>query len=200
MVVLWIIVVFLICVAGLLAIPLEVAFSIKYDEAFQSRVSLCWLFGLVRTQALSDRIKKIKVEPQKPKKKKGKSKGRHGGARYVFVMVKSKGFIRRLLKLVNDVIRTMHLRKLNIDARLGLGDPADTGRLWGVIGPVAGLMANCSKANVRIEPDFYDESFYLGGEGQMGLIPLQLIFTFITFLISPAMLRAVMAVIISGRK
>ena len=57
--------------------------------------------------------------------------------------------------------------------RLGLDDPADTGLLWGVIGPVAALLGAAERISVRVEPDFAAETIDVDSSGQIRLIPLR---------------------------
>ena len=47
----------------------------------------------------------------------------------MLAVVRQSGFRRRLYRLVKDLVRAAHLQRLRLRIRLGLGDPADTGRL-----------------------------------------------------------------------
>lgn len=74
--------------------------------------------------------------------------------------------------------------------RLGLGDPADTGRLWAMVGPLSALVQNLRNAEVRIEPEFADPVFEFESHGRVLLIPIQFIFVIIAFALSPPSIRA----------
>ena len=87
------------------------------------------------------------------------------------------------------MLRATHGRDLFLRLRIGLGDPADTGRLWAVVGPVAGLAQNLRSAVVRIEPEFMDPVFEVESHGQFRLVPIQLIALTAAFVLSPTMLR-----------
>jgi hypothetical protein len=88
------------------------------------------------------------------------------------------------------LLRATHARNLYLRLRIGLGDPADTGRLWAIIGPIAGLAQNLRSAMVRIEPEFMDPVFEVESRGQFRLLPIQLIALTAAFVLSPTMLRA----------
>ena len=74
--------------------------------------------------------------------------------------------------------------------RLGLGDPADTGRLWALVGPLNAAANNLRNAQVQIEPEFMDPLFEFRFDGRLLVVPLQLVALAIGFALSPASLRA----------
>ena len=88
------------------------------------------------------------------------------------------------------MLRATHARNLFLRLRIGLGDPADTGRLWAVIGPIAGMAQNFRSAALRIEPEFMDPAFEVESHGQFRLVPIQFIAMTAAFMLSPTMLRA----------
>ncbi len=75
--------------------------------------------------------------------------------------------------------------------RIGLGDPADTGQLWSIVGPVAGILANSKEVVLEIEPEFFDATFELDGSGNIGIVPLQLIYLIFGVLLSPSVWQGV---------
>jgi hypothetical protein len=74
--------------------------------------------------------------------------------------------------------------------RLGMGDPADTGRLWALLGPLNAAADNLRHAEVQIEPDFADSSLEFQFDGRLRVVPLQLVALATGFALSPASLRA----------
>ena len=81
----------------------------------------------------------------------------------------------------------MRKRNLILRLRIGLGDPADTGRLWGFAGPVAGVLAGTGGASIEIVPEFFDETFELDSSGDIRLVPLQMVYLAAGLLLSPAL-------------
>ncbi len=74
--------------------------------------------------------------------------------------------------------------------RLGLGDPADTGRLWAFLGPLNAAAQNLRNAEVRIEPEFVDPTFEFEINGRVRLVPLQFLALATAFALSPPSIRA----------
>jgi hypothetical protein len=99
-------------------------------------------------------------------------------------------FRQRAYRFFIDLIHASHPRRLRLLMRLGLGDPADTGRLWALVGPLSAAAQNLPGAHVRIEPEFMDSVLEVRADGQLRLVPLQLICLAIAFVLSPPAIRA----------
>ena len=183
MLVVWIILAFLASLLALLAVPVDLAFSFQRREGRrEGSGTLGWLFGLVRLRLGEPKVR-ARVRPERPKLK--RRHRRHGGG--------------RLLRLVRDQIRRIHIRDLSMEVRLGLDDPADTGRLWAVVGPLAAILPVPPVARVAIEPEFTSEAFEVYGKGRIRIIPIQLLFVMLVFLLSPSALRALHAMRVEAR-
>jgi hypothetical protein len=173
----------------LLAVPVELAFSVQRHAGQQeSGATFGWLFGLVRLplgrpgRRAPSRVGKHKA---------GRGKG--PGPRRLMAMLRSEGFTRRLLGLARDLLRRIQIRELNLAVRLGLDDPADTGRLWALVGPVIALLPLPTAASLAVTPDFHAEAFDVDGRGRIRVIPLQLLATLVVFALSPTTFRALYA-------
>jgi hypothetical protein len=178
---------------ALLAIPVTVVFSVHRVKETEGYVRLRWLFGLVRFQLRLPRADRPGKRPECTPKRKAKAPRRarkKSKARGIVSLIRQSAFRRRCHKFVRDLLRATHARNLYLRLRIGLGDPADTGRLWAIIGPIAGLAQNLRSAMVRIEPEFMDPVFEVESRGQFRLLPIQLIALTAAFVLSPTMLRA----------
>ena len=175
-----------VCIIALLAIPIEIVFSVQRHEKFEKSVSIGWLFGIVR---FTPPLNGSEPKPERPKKEKKRS-GKENGRRAIAV-ARNRSFRLRLIRFIKDIFGAVHLSDLTLRARLGLGDSADTGMLWGFIGPVAGFLASIRKAIIRIEPEFMYETFELDSKGRVRLIPLQFLFIMFAFILSPVTLRVI---------
>ncbi len=188
MFIIWVLVALLTGLLVLLAIPVELAFSVQRRAGKQQvRGTFGWLFGLVRLP-LGEPRKRAESRSVYPRAKTRKS--RRAGGRRVWAAVRSKGFGRRVLRLVRDLLRRIHIFDLSLKVRLGLDDPADTGRLWAVVGPLAALLALPPVARITIEPEFSSETLEVDGRAHIRIVPIQLLFVILVFLLSPATLRA----------
>lgn len=178
---------------ALLAVPLQVAFSIHRIEETEGYVRFRWLFGLVRLRLRIPRAGRPRPRSRSAPRKKAKPprhKRKKGNARGIFSLLKQPAFRRRVHRFIGDMLAATHARDLFLRLRIGLGDPADTGCLWAIIGPVAGLARNLRFAVVRIEPEFIDPVFEVESRGRFRLVPIQFIALTAAFLLSPPVLPA----------
>jgi hypothetical protein len=74
--------------------------------------------------------------------------------------------------------------------RLGLDDPADTGRLWGLLWPVVALAQALHGAEVRLEPEFLEETVQFQAQGRVAASPLRLLAIAGGLALSPATVGA----------
>lgn len=196
MLVIWILLALLVGLLVLLAIPVDLAFSVQRREGRQeSRGTLGWLFGLVRLRLGKPKVR-AQAKPARPKIKRRQRK--RGGARRVMAMLRIEGFGWCLLRLARDLFRRIHIRELSLEVRLGLDDPADTGRLWAVVGPLAAMLVLPPVTRVAIEPEFTTETLEVDSKGHIRIIPLQLLFVIFVFLLSPTTLRALYTMVVEA--
>ena len=178
----------------LLAIPVDVVFYVEKEEDFKSRTTVKWLFGLVGRD-IGGRKQKPAVE--KPAKEKGRKKR---SIRPLLAMLRSRGFLRRVLRLFTDVLRRTKVRELKLDVRVGLGDPADTGLLFAAIGPMAANLTAFTPLDVEVQPDFEQATLRGHFRSDIRILPIQFVLLFILFALSPTTLRALWAMAAAGRK
>lgn len=176
----------------LLAVPWRVAFRCAGLDDFGGRLDVRWLFGAVRfgidIPAATDR-KREPVE-RAPRARRAPQPGRRGGGRRLLAVLRDASFRRRVVRLLKDLVAAAHPRQLRLHVRLGLGDPAATGRLWGLVGPLDQLARRIRDADVRLEPEFVDPVLEFDARGRLLLVPLQVIALAVAFALSPAALRA----------
>ncbi|MDD3448904.1 MAG: hypothetical protein PHF72_07730 [Gammaproteobacteria bacterium] len=185
MLVVWILLALLAGLLALLAVPLELAFSVRRDGVRrEGRGSLRWLFGLVRVR-LGGPGRPAARRPRARRPRRG-----GGGARRMLALVQVEGFGSHLLRLARDLFRRIRIQELGLRVRLGLDDPADTGRLWAVVGPLAALPG---LRRITIEPEFAAGTFELDGRGRIRIVPLRLLSVLLRFALSPVTLRALYA-------
>lgn len=177
----------------LLAVPADVAFHFRRIEAFAGEIAVRWLFGLVRFRINVPRAARPKPSKPVPKRKAAETRQKpkaRGRGPEVFAVLRQAAFRRRVYRFVKDLVRAAHARDLYLRLRLGLGDAADTGRLWAFVGPLSALAQNVPNAEVRVEPEFVDPVFEFEASGRVLLIPLQFVALAIAFALSPSSIRA----------
>lgn len=188
MLIVWILLGCLATLLALLAVPVDLTFSVqRRDGRQEAGATLRWLFGLVRLR-LGEPKARARATPERPKAR--RDRGKRGGARRVLAMFRIEGFGWRLLRLAQDLLRHIRIQSLAMEVRLGLDDPADTGRLWALIGTLAAILPVPPVARVAVEPEFTCEALEVDGEGRVRIIPIQLLFVMLVFVLSPGTLRA----------
>lgn len=191
-------VIFLSLVVFLLAMPVTLTYQLFWEQTLSANVRLNWAFGLVRTDVSPDLAKSKSDKPEAARKKaarRGKSKARKPD---VLAAIRQPSFRRRILRFMSDMWRAIHKKNVQLRVRLGLGDPAETGQLWAVLGPLSGLFASRRDIRIVIEPDFVDTTLEVNSSGTLRLIPLQFVFLMLGLLFSPTFWRGVMLMRTTG--
>lgn len=168
-----------------MSVPVDLSFRLWIGPGFEGSVTVGWMFGLIHfpIQLNGDKAKEKRA---RRKRKKARSRSTDRGRRYFLFRSGFWDWLRRLLRKLMGWIR---IYRLFLRVRLGLGDPADTGRLWAVAGPVAALLASLPVAEVRLEPNFQEAEFVLQGEGEVRIYPLGLVATLVMTALSPSTWR-----------
>lgn len=176
---------FLLFLVALLALPVTLTFRLAWHQALQGQVQLGWAFGLIRVRIPLSKPESGSTQSEKPLQKKARSRkpARKGGN--PFRLMRQKPFRRRVIRFVGELWRAVHKQDVRLRLRVGLGDPADTGQLWAIMGPLAGVLANTREASITIEPDFMDAHFEFDGSGRIRFVPLQLLWLTLAMLLSP---------------
>jgi len=161
------------------------------------RLRLSWLFGLV-----SKEVTKGKKKPEEKKKvAEGKRKLRRRGSRVILRILRTKGLLRQLKRLLKDVISRLNIRNLVVNLKIGLDNPADTGLLFALIGPVISFLNLSLPHEIRVQPSFGDEAVFEGYScGRLRLLPIQLVMPFLKFAFSLSTIRVVKTLVLTKWK
>ena len=174
-----------------LCIPLDAVLHIDIHGRPKFQIRLAWLFGLV-----SKEITRAKKKKPKEKKRKGRIK-----ARTIFKILRTRGLLEQLRRLLWDILRRLNIRDLRVNFRVGLDDPADTALLFALIGPATFFLGSSRVHEIRIEPSFEDEVVFEGYlHGAVRLVPIQLATPILRFVFSLAAIRAVKVLVLTKWK
>lgn len=190
-------VIFLSLIVILLAMPVTLTYQFSWKETPSANLRLNWAFGLVRADVSPD-LAKSGPDKSEPTRKKGARRGKSTGRKNFMAAIRQAPFRRRMLRFVSDLWRTIHKKNVQLLVRLGMGDPADTGRLWAVLGPLSGMLARLRDIRVTIEPDFLDATLEVDSSGTIRMIPLQIAIIVFGLLFSPPIWRGIMSMRRSG--
>ena len=189
----------LLLVILMLAIPVDVVFSLRKDGVWHGRIVVYWLFGLTRQTLRPRRKERVRrLQRHRGLRKAAGTSGRQlvRRRRYLVSVLRSEGFLRQAVYLVRDLLRSLRPRRYRIQCVVGLDDPADTGRLMGVLAPLrlfAGRKMGLGKHSdvaFEVTPDYTGPRCTGYWGASVRFVPLKLIRVFLGFLLSPPVLRA----------
>jgi len=179
--------IFLLLVLVLLSIPITLQFIFSWPETLGNDLRLGWAFGLVRVRVAPGKSESAEGEkPKQEPKKQGDPRRRVKAKRKILPVLKERTVRQRATRLVNDLWRAVHKDKVRLSARIGLGDPADTGLLWAILGPVAGALSMVKSASIVVQPEFLDPVLDVDARGRIRIIPLQVFGLLLALPFSPA--------------
>ena len=185
----WIAIATVLGLLAVLAIPVQLAFRVERVAASSGQVTIRWLFGFVRFR-IGIPLQRAPTRPEAAAARTRPTRERRAARFNAFAALRLPEFRRRVYRFAGDLLRATHMHQLFLRMRLGLGDPADTGRLWAVVGPLSALAQNLHSAEVRVEPEFMDTACEFVAQGRLRLIPLQFMALVIGFALSPATWQA----------
>lgn len=184
--------IFLSLVVIVLALPVTLTYQLSWKKTLSADVRLNWAFGLVRADVSPDSAKSRSEKSVADRKKKGRRSTPRGRKGNVMAAIRERSFRQRILRFVSDLWHAVHKKNVELLVRLGLGDPADTGRLWAALGPLSGTLARMRDARIVVEPDFLDATFEVDSSGTIRVIPLQFVILALGLLVSPPVWRGIM--------
>ena len=125
---------------------------------------------------------------------KQRRKGSAGrGTARALAILRTPGFPARVLLFGRHLLRAVSPQALDLEARMGLDDPADTGVLWGLLAPLPHAVPLPRSARVRLEPDFAGGSLAVKLNARLRIVPLEVVVRTVQLLLSPRAWRAVWA-------
>ena len=181
-----------------LSVPLEMAVHVDVHGRPKLRLKLLWLFGLVSKEITRKKKPEEKKKAVKAKPKPGKRIRRFGD---IFKILRTRGLLRQLKVLLSDILGCLKIRNLVADFRVGLGNPADTGLLFALIGPTTFWLSSSFPHQVKVRPSFEGEATFEGySYGALRLRPIQLVIPFLRFIFSLATVRMVKKLVLTKWK
>ncbi len=176
--VLWLLTALLLALLAVLALPIRLRLFATSAPVRRIRLELGLLGGLVPRIALVDSARaKTRQRPERPRKpekpgRPARMRRRPGRARR---------WAGRMLRagpdLLTGLLRQFRVERLRADCAFGLGDPAETGELFGVIGPwlYGSRWAWADPGAVRLTPVFDRACLEGEAEAVISVVPLRLI-------------------------
>jgi hypothetical protein len=175
----------------ILWVPLDMVLHADTDGKPRFGLRLSWLFGMVRRELTGKEEKPPEIEtpPEKTPARANKTR-RWVNAGVMFKIIRIKGLLRHFKELVTDVLRCFRFRDIVADFKIGLGDPADTGLLFAVLGPATVFLGSSHLHRISIEPTFVDDAVLQGySHGTVRLRPIRLVPPVFKFIFSTTTIK-----------
>lgn len=176
-----------------LAAPVSVRYHAAFAHRVRAEIDVHMFYGLVRTRARFPKpvSESAHEEPTgaSASPRSDAPQSAFGSGKSLIAIIRNKPFRQRITRFLVDLWRTVDARAIRLRMRVGLGDPADTGRLWAIAGPVSGYFAQLPRASVIIEPEFFDAVFEFDSSGRIRFTPLVVMFRVAALACSPTVWR-----------
>ncbi len=188
-------VIFLSLVVILLAMPVTLTYQLSWKQTPSANLRLNWAFGLVRADVSPDLAKPKPDAAGKKAWQWRKTKDRNAS---FMAAIRQPSLRRRVLRFISDLWRAIHKKDVRLLVRMGLGDPADTGQLWALLGPLSGMASRTRDIRIAVEPDFADATLEVDSSGTVWMIPLQVAFIALGLFFSPTIWRGIVSMRATG--
>jgi hypothetical protein len=178
----------LVLIVFALSVPLDVVLYVDVYGRPKFRMRLTWLYGLVNKEI----AKKEKKPEEKKKTVRGKRKPRKRGpgARTILEILRTRGLLGQIKLLLKGIIRLTRIKEFAADFKVGLGDPADTGLIFALIGPATFFVGSSFPNKIKVQPSFTDEAILEGSlHGTLRVRPIQIIPPVLRFVFSLSTIR-----------
>lgn len=153
----WLAIGLLALLVAILFLPIHLRLAAQSHPIGQASVQVRPFGGVCPPITVFDSTRKAtkKPKPAEPRKKKAPKKQRKSGW-------KMRGnLLAEIRRLIRRVINAIHIDDLRANAEFGMGDPAETGQLYGQLSP----LVHASGGHLRLQPNF--EKACLRGSGQV---------------------------------
>lgn len=162
----------------LLAAPVELRIQVRGARPLRGQLAVRGLFGLWRQRVSvpasgsqrSDRPFRAAHAMPAPAVAK-----RSGGMPALRAVWRDPVLRRKALTRLQTLLTSLQWRELRLHVRLGLDDPADTGRLWALVGPLGAALASRGTADLAFEPVFDEAVLDVQAHARLVLVPLRLL-------------------------
>jgi hypothetical protein len=185
--------IFVLLAVAVLAIPLSLTYDVSSRSGYRNDAVIDWAFGLLQFRIPTDRPTPAPADADNTRPTDNRATRSSDAAPIAFAAIGQKAFRRRLFRFAADLWRAIRKDDVRLNVRLGLSDPADTGQLWAIIGPIAGMLAYTDGAAISIVPDFFDATLEMDSHGIVRLVPLHIISLAVALMLSPAVWQGIQA-------
>ncbi len=153
----------------ILVLPVHISLRLASGEAMSARAEIRLLAGLAPPIRLSRRRPdphSASGSDRRRPKRRAKTRGKRGAA--------AGRLLSAAPRALGRMIRKVHVERIEIDGDLGLGDPAETGALFGWLMPLIHALPS-PRFCLDLRPDFTAARISVRAEAAFRLIPAVLL-------------------------
>ena len=180
------------CVVLVLAAEISVELSLERTDTFRARWHTRWLGGLVRVSGSTRRgrspVRSARTRSSELERRSVR-RSRDGVWRAVRLL-STPGLVKRTVRLLGEALGAIAVDRFHARGSVGLGDPADTGVLYGVAAPIVAI-ASARGLDVSCQPEFERAGVWGSCGGRIRFRPLPVAWACARFACSAPALRAV---------
>ena len=174
---------------GVLTIPVVFVIDAERRETLSAQWRVSWLFGLFTVRGPNRRPASA-TPASETRREHASTNGRKRMRRVGLAILRTRGFVRRVVRLAFSLFRKVEVERLRVHAAFGFEDPADTGFVYGCVWPVLAF-AGARGLDIQCMPMFLER----GVKGVIGATirtrPLSVLGTIMGFVLSPPVVRAI---------
>ncbi len=168
---LWVVAAIASAVVAVLAIPVRLEYSARFETALDWFVSVRW--GTFRFRRSSAVRAAAEHPPAPDKHAPPRRRAPRGRAAVWRPLLRDRVFRRRAWRALRSLLARVESRRFAAACAFGCDDPADTGRLYGAIVPWVTALGAAS--DVSVSPIFTGPRFTASFAGEIRVVPLALI-------------------------
>ena len=172
----------------LLAIPLTLDFNLGSRAPAENKFEVVWAFGLIRVKIPNGKGEQ-KADRKSAEIESSSQSGNAG--KFPRKLISDRTARQRLVRCVRQLWASIEKQDIVIRIRAGLDDPADTGQLWAILGPISAALKSLRRFTINLEPDFMGKCFEFHGRGVIKFSPLRILSISLGLLLSPVIWKAV---------
>lgn len=184
----------------ILAVPIDIEFSYDNRALKKSRTRIVWLFGLIKFDIKAAKESSTRKKTRKAAQRKGKKRKKSAvNINAAFAVIQSKGFVKRVIRLIYEFVTAAELRRLHWRMGFGLDDPADTGRVYGLMSTAFTFSRVCPQVDFAFIPLFDRAAIETEINAALRLRPIKFVWVVLSFIFSVESFRAISAVRKTGK-
>ena len=149
-----------------MVLPLRLELLLTKADVWQFRAALRPFGRFGPRIAMSGGEKKPQVAAAKARPSRKNRKARRASPQHL---------AKAAVRFAVDFIKLVHISKAKLEMRFGLGDPGDTGQVFGLLSPLIYGTPAGPDIRMRIEPDFDDIVLSGRAELDLSLVPAALL-------------------------